>query len=122
MNAKFLKICFITIVLIALLLLSSCEKSIENYADELTLYSWKASFDNGNSAKLCFENDTACFTLKTGSGQNAKISGFCEISNDIFVIHDDYTGCAYAFKYKVNFDSVDIIYDETTLSLCKIYT
>lgn len=116
------RIFLLALLIICVFILSSCDKQIKNYADELTSSNWKSVYDNGNTAQLNFENDNACFILTTSSNNKAQISGFCEISDDSFVIHDDKTNTAFVFKYKVNFDCVDIIYDENTLSLKKIYT
>ena len=69
---------------------------------------------------LSFDEDNAKLELKTSESECLEVSGLCEISSDEFVIHDANTSANFVFRYKVNFDSIDIMYDGGTLTLYKI--
>ncbi len=107
-------------IIITSLALCSCTKAVANVSDELTASKWCSTFENGNCVYLSFEDDEADLTLSTSDKKSFTISGFCEISDSQFVIHDKETSSSFAFKYVVNFDSIDIVYDEHTLSLGKL--
>lgn len=100
--------------------LCSCERVIANKADELTFSSWRGEFENGNTATLSFSEHNASFVMSAKDSSKVTISGFCEISDNKFVIHDTNTYHSFAFSYDVYFDHVDIVYDNYTLSLDKI--
>ena len=100
--------------------LCSCERVIANKADELTFSSWRGEFENGNTATLSFSGHNASFVMSAKDSSKVTISGFCEINDTQFVIYDSKTKYGFAFEYIVYFDHVDIVYDNTTLSLNKI--
>lgn len=102
------------------LLLCSCSRCVINSGDELTLNTWQTQFDNGNVVSLSFDADNATFSLTYSDKTKVELCGLCELSNTSFVIHDNDTLSEYKFDYIVHFDSVDITYADTTVSLNKI--
>ncbi len=110
----------VTLCIYVLLCLCSCTRVITNNADELTFSSWGYEFKNGNSVNLSFANHNATLELYAKGVKKVVISGFCEINDTQFVIYDSKTKYGFAFEYIVYFDHVDIVYDNTTLSLNKI--
>lgn len=101
-------------------LLCSCTRVIVNCADELSLYSYSKEFENGNTVSLSFDKNNATLSMKTNGGEQAVISGFCEMSETEFVIFDSKTGVAYPFEYIIYSDRVDIMYDTNVVTLDKI--
>ena len=112
-------VCIMLCVCVAFCL-CSCERVIANKADELTFSSWRGEFENGNSITLSFSGHNASFVISEKDSNKVTIYGFCEISENEFVIHDSTTKSSFAFGYDVYFDHVDIVYDNYTLSLGKI--
>lgn len=102
------------------LLFCSCTKVVTNSGDELTMSNWRAELDNKGVVTLTFESDNACFSFESSDGEKLVLEGLCELSKDVFVIHDVYTKTPYTFEYVVHFDSVDIMHGENTLSLDKM--
>lgn len=98
--------------------LSGCTRQIKNSADELTLHSWSAQLENGNTIDLSFSDDNATLMLTVKDNDPVTLSGFCEISDSEFVIHDSAFG-VYPFSYIVHFDRVELTYDSNTVSLNK---
>ncbi len=115
------RICIVaTLLLLVIYTFCGCNRSIDNCADELVVSSYFAKLDNGSEISLSFCGDNATLYVKLADASACKISGFCEISDSIFVIYDDKTKKTYAFEYLVHFDSVDIIYEGNTVSLYKV--
>ena len=99
--------------------LCACERVIRGPADELTMFSWSSTFDNGNKVSLSFDSDSAVFSAQ-GDGLDLDISGYCLVGDDSFVICDDDTGFNYRFGYIVHGDSVELSYDGGSVALDKI--
>ncbi len=114
---KYILLC---LTLFVCLLLCSCSRAITSSADELTAHSWQAQLDNGNTITLSFDMDNATLALAYADDTEVNIEGLCELSDTSFVIHDSDTFSSYKFDYIVHFDSVDITYGNTTVSLNKI--
>ncbi len=68
---------------------------------------------------LSFKDDNATLKMKQKDGEKLCISGFCEVSDSIFVIYDDKTKTPYAFEYMVHFDRVNVKILTNTVSLYK---
>lgn len=100
-------------------LLCSCENTITTYADELTSYSWSAILENESEVMLSFKDDNATFKVEFPDSQKLVLSGFCELYDSSFVIHDTKTKYRYKFDYIVHFDRVELVYDDNTVSLYK---
>lgn len=104
---------------IVLLMLSGCQRVVENYGDELVMSSWVGELENGNTLTLRFDGNFATLSVTLFDKKTASVSGLCEISDSAFVIHDSKTKTPYAFTYIVHFDRVEIVYGENTVSLYK---
>ena len=100
-------------------LLCSCENTITTYADELTSCSWSATLENEAELALDFTDDNATLKADFPDGEELCLSGFCELYDSTFVIHDTKTKYQYKFDYIVHFDRVELIYDNNTVSLYK---
>lgn len=108
-------------LLVVILMLTGCTKTaIQSYSDELVSSLWSATLDNETRIMLSFaEDDTATLKMKLKGEKELSISGFCEVSDTIFVIYDDSTGVPYAFEYMVHFDRVILKFSTNTVSLYK---
>lgn len=116
-SLKKLKNIFVSII--SVLLLSSCSSSIKNPADELTLNTWCAEFPNSTVMTLKFSGDKATLIISREDIDKVVICGLCEVSDSVFVIHDERTNTPYSFKYNVNFDRIDVVCDTNTVSFDK---
>lgn len=68
---------------------------------------------------LSFKDDNATLQIKQSNGEKMSISGFCELSDSIFIIYDNNSKTSYAFEYIVHFDRVNVKYLTNTVSLYK---
>lgn len=98
---------------------SSCSLAVDSNADELTASSWSTTLENSNEINLSFTDDNATLTILFADGEKCKISGFCEVGDSGFVIHDSLSNTPYAFEYVVYFDRVELIFESNTVSLYK---
>ena len=113
------KILCVLFCLLLIFVFSGCQQVVVNNADELTMYSWESEFDNGTIVSLTFDENVATLHILLSDGSEKQIKGLCELSESAFVIHDSLTKKPYAFSYIVNFDRVEIVWDENTVSLYK---
>lgn len=97
----------------------ACTDAVINNADELRLNKWSAGLDNGGNISLSFSGDYATLMLTNSELEEYTVSGLCEISDTLFVIHDKSADTPFAFSYIVHFDSVEILYEENTVRLYK---
>ncbi len=75
--------------------------------------------ENETEVLLDFKDNNATFKAKFPDDEKLVLSGFCELYDDSFVIHDNNTKYSYEFLYIVHFDRVELIYDNNTVSLYK---
>lgn len=108
-------------IVIQMFFISGCTQTVSSPSDELIMSSWSLNDDKGNDIKLTFSDDSAAFSVNCDNkSTSVNISGFCELSQDSFVIHDNATGVVFAFRYKLHFDSIDLSYDNGTVRLNKV--
>ena len=104
-----------------IVVLAGCTStSIQSYSDELVSSLWCAQLDNGTQIMLSFCLDEATLKMQLKDDEKLCISGFCEVSDSIFIIYDEATGVPYAFEYMVHFDRVSVRFLTNTVSLYKI--
>ena len=106
-------------VMVLVFMLCGCSETVNSYSEELILNSWNATLNNGDKMTLSFSGDDATLKLVLKDDEKVVISGFCELDENYFVIHDEVTKIPYAFSYIVHFDRVEIVYGENTVSLYK---
>ena len=98
--------------------LCSCKRVIRSPADELTMSSWSANMENGNRLSLSFDADEAVFTAENPDF-TLVISGYCLTDDEGFVICDEETNLNYSFMYVLHGDSLELCYDNATVTLDK---
>ncbi len=107
-------------ILLCAVLLSGCRRVVTDCSDELTMHLWQGEYDNGMSVSLSFDDDDATLSLSLSDGRENRINGLCVLDLEQFVIIDDDTSESFSFGYTVHGDSVDITYDDASLSLKKV--
>ena len=115
MRGKFL---LIFLLLTAVLSLSSCVKSIQSPSDELKMYTWSGSFDNGADVTLSFSENNGTLDIE-GDNELLYISGLCMLTDDDLLIFDEESGMNYSFGYKLYGDRVELNRDGSVLTLQK---
>ncbi len=115
MRGKF----FVPFLLIAVMLLSSCTQIINSAADELRMFSWEGTADNGNTASLLFCDNKASLSLQTHDGL-LRIHGLCLVDDEKLMICDEGSGMNYSFGYTLYGDRVELTATNGTLTLNKV--
>lgn len=114
MRGKFI----LTVILLAAVLsLSGCVKSIERPSDELRMYTWSGSFDNGADVTLSFSQTDGYLAIE--GDEPLHISGLCMLTDDVMLIFDDNSGMNYSFGYHLYGDRVELSRDGSVLTLKK---
>lgn len=112
----------ILIVLSASFLLCGCTQSAPSYKTELINSAWKASAEGGAEAELGFSGEpdglSADFIIKN-AGKTVKISGKCVADEHSFVIFDASVLQNYAFDYVPKGDTLDLTYNNKTITFQK---
>lgn len=115
MRGKFM---LVVILLVAVLSLTSCVKSIQCPSDELKLYTWSGSFDNDADVILSFTQSNGYLDIESGD-ESLHIGGLCMLTDDSILIFDDDSGMNYSFGYRLYGDRVELNRDGNVLSLKK---
>ena len=115
----YFKKAFCVLMCLVFFFLCSCSDEIKSEKDELSAYAWSAELENKTAVTLSFSEDKATLKAELQKGEKLTLSGFCELYDDYFVIHDEKTKYPYEFFYNVHFDRVELIYGDNTVSLYK---
>ncbi len=115
MRGKFM---LVVILLVAVLSLTSCVKSIQCPSDELKMYTWIGSFDNAADVTLSFDQTDGYLDIESGD-ESLHIGGLCMLTDDSILIFDDDSGMNYSFGYRLYGDRVELNRDGNVLSLKK---
>ena len=116
MRGKFLRI---LLLLIAVLSLSSCVKSIQRPADELKLYTWSGSFEQGADVTLSFTQTEGYLEIENDDS-SLSVGGLCMLTDDELLIFDENSGMNYSFGYRLYGDRVELNRDGSVLTLKKV--
>ena len=111
----------ISTVLAAILLCvttSACTRMVNSPADELCLYRWGSTQENGNEATLSFEAYIARFSVSS-EAFSLMIEGVYLIDDENLIISDTATSMNYGFGYRVHGDSVELSCGGGTIRLEK---
>lgn len=112
----------VIIALIVLLLLCGCTQNAPSYKTELINSAWKVKAEGGAEAVLEFSGEaddlSAEFTI-TNADKTVKISGNCLADEQSFVIFDGSVMQNYAFDYLPKGDTLDLTYNNKTITLQK---
>lgn len=110
------KICVFPILFLSVIfVLSGCVKRIETSADELTSKDWYTENISGVSATLCFNDDSAVFTLFDKGEEVAKINGIYAVDSKKLYITSSEFFTTFEFFYKAYNDRAEISYTDKTL-------
>ncbi len=107
-------------IVLSVLFLVGCTKTIETSSDELVASDWYVKLENDNEISLEFNDDNATMEFLFSDEEKLCISGFCEVSDNKFIIYDKNTKTPYVFEYIVQFDRVFVNFFTNTVSLYKI--
>lgn len=116
MRGKFF---LISILLTAVLSLSSCVKSIQQPADELKLYTWSGSFEQGAEVTLSFTQTEGYLEIENDDS-SLSVGGLCMLTDDELLIFDENSGMNYTFGYRLYGDRVELNRDGSVLTLKKV--
>lgn len=100
------------------IVLCACSRVIETPADELCVYSWSNSYDNGNTASLSFDGDM-CSLVIENRDYVLDISGIFAVTDDSLLICDSASGVHYTFGYRLYGDRVELNCGGGVLELMK---
>ena len=106
-------------VLLCLLLLSGCSKTIDSPADELRAFSWQGDYENGNTVTLSFDDSNASLSVSNNDFE-LELEGLCVFSDDSFTICDNGSDINYTFGYALYGDRVEMSFIDGTISLKKL--
>ena len=105
-------------VLAVCLLLCGCSRAVNSPADELCLYRWTATLENGNSLELKLDDTTATFCAQFEEA-SLMLSGAYLIDDETLVISDSETRMNYCFSYLLHGDCVELSYGGEVIRLEK---
>ncbi len=109
-------------VIISLLMLCGCTQNAPSPQNELISSNWTASLDGGGELSLEFSGEpgdlSAEFNLKN-AGKDITISGDCLVDSTSIVIFDSSVSQNYAFDYTPKGDTLEITYNNSTLTMQK---
>ena len=86
--------------------------------DELVMFDWSGTFENGNTVSLSFDGDRAELRADI-SGESVTVSGVYLIDDESLVICDTDTRMNFLFTYIVNGDSAELTCGDGSLKLEK---
>ena len=113
------KLLLISILLAAVLSLSSCVKSIQQPADELKMYTWSGSFEHGSDVTLSFTQTEGYLEIENDDS-SLSVGGLCMLTDDELLIFDENSGMNYSFGYRLYGDRVELNRDGSVLTLKKV--
>ena len=103
-----------------LLTLQGCGKTaINNEADEIKLYSWVYSGEQGISSTLEFHDDEASLNIVNDS-EKCLIKGLCVFSENKLVIIDTKLQKEFAFEFELYGREIILKYGDKTINLQKV--
>ena len=109
----------VVILLVAVLSLTSCVKSIQCPSDELKMYTWSGTFDNAADVTLSFDQTDGYLDIESGD-ESLHIGGLCMLTDDELLIFDENSGMNYSFGYRLYGDRVELKRDGSVLTLKKV--
>lgn len=116
---KNFKAVIFSLILIISVLFSGCGKTVINCdADEIKLYKWEYSGEQGLVSTLEFEEDNAVLTVKNGD-EYCKIDGLCVFGENSFVIIDNIIKREFPFKYELSGTELNLEYNGNYISFAK---
>ncbi|MDP4119871.1 MAG: hypothetical protein Q8876_02290 [Bacillota bacterium] len=92
---------------------------IQSTADELKQNQWLLNSDNGMTAKLWFNGDTAHYTAISDKNISCSISGTSVVGDDHLIISDTRLKQQFYFKYKLTGNELKLTYANKELTLVK---
>ncbi|MBQ3692159.1 MAG: hypothetical protein II931_02420 [Clostridia bacterium] len=108
------------VVLLCTLFFGGCGKTVINCeADEIKLYSWEYSGEQGLVSRLEFKEDNAVLTIVSGD-ERCEINGLCVFGEGSFVIIDNSLKREFPFKYTLSGKELNIEYNGDSISFEKI--
>ena len=114
MRGKFLSVILLMVIALSL---TSCVKRIECPADELRMYAWSNTFDNGDEVALTFTQTNGY--LDIDGDDPLHIGGLCMLTDDSLLIFDEQSGMNYSFRYRLYGDRVELSRDGSMMILEK---
>ena len=115
MRGRFLSVILLIVIAFSL---TSCVKRIECPADELRMYTWSDTFDNGDEVTLTFTQSNGYLDIENKDPLH--IGGLCMLTNDYLLIFDEQSGINYSFRYHLYGDRVELSRDGSVLTLKKV--
>lgn len=115
MRGKFF---LVLLLILAVLCLTSCVKSIECPADELKMFSWSGKSDNGTEISLYFTDTRGYLDMDQDDGL-LRLGGLCMITDDSLLIFDEQSGMNYSFGYELYGDRVELKHNGSIMTLNK---
>lgn len=116
---KKIKFLILSFCLLIPLTLGGCGKAVINSeADEIKLYSWEYSGEQGLFSSLCFDEDNAILTIKNGS-EHCEINGLCVFEENNFVIIDNNLKKEFLFNYTLSGKELTLEYNGDVISFLK---
>ena len=100
------------------LMLGGCTKVVAGQRDEIRLYDWETTMENGNKATLSFYDGEAAFTAEN-SDFSLDITGICSLTDDSLVIINEEDDVSYRFDYVLHGDCVELSYEGAAVTLEK---
>lgn len=112
------KRCLSVLLIMCVMLLCGCSREIRSPADELCIYSWSRTFDNGNTASLRFEGDNGCLSVENDDF-TLDICGIYAVTDDSLLICDRASHEHFTFGYRVYGDRIELQSGDGVLELYK---
>ena len=99
---------------------SCTQREIVQPSDELVENVWQNKDNFGKEIKLEFDDNNAELSIKT-ENFSTKISGIAIIDNSVIQITDDNLSKSFCFNYYLYGNKIDLIYNDKTVILNKVY-
>ena len=115
MRGRFLSVVFLIVIMFSL---TSCVKRIECPADELRMYTWRDTFDNGDEVTLTFTQTNGYLDIENSDPLH--IGGLCMLTDEMLLIFDEQSEMNYSFGYHLYGDRVELSRDGSVLTLKKV--
>ncbi len=117
-NHKKASIFFLTLLIISAFLCGCGSTVINNEADEIKLYSWEYTGEQGIFSELSFENDNAVLTIDR-DGEHCEINGLCVFGEQSFVIIDNTLKNKFVFIYTLSGKYLRLEYNGSSIEFEK---
>lgn len=113
------KILIFLILLMVILIFSSCTTNTSGYTYELITQNWTYNGKNNTKLNLKFDNNVAKLTAFSNN-KTTVINGKYLIDNNSFIIYQDNKFQTYKFNYEIKGDYLILSYNEDFIKLSKV--